>query len=423
MNIVDIINKKRLGLILSDAEIKYIIENYMNGVIKDYQMSSLLMAIVIKNMTDREIFSLTKYMLNSGEVLDLSDLGTVVDKHSTGGVGDKTTMIISPIVASCGVLVAKMSGKGLGYTGGTIDKLESIEGFNTKLSVLEFLEQVKEIGVSIVSQTHNLVPADKKIYALRDVTGTVESIPLIASSIMSKKIASGANKLVVDVKVGKGALIKNLDDATRLSELMIKIGKKNGIEVVCLVTNMDIPLGDNVGNALEVYEAIEVLRDGKDGSLKDLCIEISSYMVSLGLGISYDDAKMMVIEKLNDGSAYRKFLELVNYQGGNLDSLKKACNKYEIKSPKEGYLSDIDALELGKLSMHLGAGRLFLDDKIDYGAGIVLNKNIGDYIKRGDVLVTLYTSKNLKASVMNTPIFEITKEKYEKGDLIYKVIR
>lgn len=423
MDIIEIINKKRLGLILSDVEIKYVIEHYMSGDIKDYQMSSLLMAIVIRNMTDREIFSLTKYMLNSGERLDLSSLGTVVDKHSTGGVGDKTTMIISPIVASCGVRVAKMSGKGLGHTGGTIDKLEAIEGFNTKLSVDSFFRQVEEIGLSVVSQTNNLVPADKKIYALRDVTGTVESIPLIASSIMSKKIASGANKLVIDVKVGKGALIKNLDDATRLSDLMIKIGKKNNIEVVCLLTNMDIPLGNNVGNVLEVEEAIEILRDKKNGDLRDLCIELSSYMVSLGLGVSYEEAKGMVIENLDNGKAYEKFLEFIEYQGGNIDGLKRSENKYEMKSPKEGYLNNIDALELGKLSMHLGAGRESLDDVIDYGAGVVINKNIGDYIKRGDVLVTLYTNKNLKASIMNTPIFEIDKVKKEKSELIYKVIR
>ena len=423
MDIIEIINKKRLGLILSDSEIKYVIEHYMNGDIKDYQMSSLLMAIVIRNMTDREIFSLTKYMLNSGERLDLSSLGCVVDKHSTGGVGDKTTLIISPIVASCGVKVSKMSGRGLGHTGGTIDKLEAIPGFNTKLSTEDFFRQVDEVGVAVVSQTNNLVPADKKIYALRDVTGTVESIPLIASSIMSKKIASGANKLVIDVKVGKGALIKNIEDASRLADLMIKIGKKNNIEVVCLLTNMDVPLGNNVGNVLEVEEAIEVLRDNKAGSLRDLCIELSSYMVSLGLDISYDEAYARVVTNIENGSAYNKFLEFIKYQGGDIEKLERSKNKYEIKSPKEGYLNNIDALELGKLSMHLGAGRENLDDVIDYGAGIVINKNLGDYIKRGDVLVTLYTNKNLKASIMNTPIFEIGKDKRECNELIYKVIR
>lgn len=423
MNIIDIINKKRIGLILSDAEIKYVIEHYMSGDIKDYQMSSLLMAIVIKNMTDREIFSLTKYMLNSGDRLDLSSLGVVVDKHSTGGVGDKTTMVVAPIVASCGVSVAKMSGRGLGHTGGTIDKLESIPGFRVNLTEEEFFNQVRDINMAVVSQTNNLVPADKKIYSLRDVTGTVESIPLIASSIMSKKIASGALKLVIDVKVGKGALIKNIEDATRLADLMIKIGKKNDIEVVCLLTNMDIPLGNNVGNAIEVREVIDVLKNNKKGDLTDLCIELASYMVSLGLAINYEEAKEKVIENINNGNSYNKFLEFVKYQGGDIESLPECKNKYEIKSPKNGYLNNIDALELGKLSMDLGAGRKSMDDVIDYGAGIIINKNIGDYIKKGDVLMTLYTNKNLKASIMNMPIFEINKELKQKEGLIYKVIR
>ena len=423
MNIIDLINKKRLGLILSDKEIKYIIDNYMNGNIKNYQMSSLLMAIVIKGMTDNEIFSLTKYMLNSGEKLDLSNLGCVVDKHSTGGVGDKTTMIIAPIVASCGVSVAKMSGRGLGFTGGTIDKLESIPGFKVNISKEEFFSEVKDIGMAIVSQTSNLVPADKKMYALRDVTGTVESIALIASSIMSKKIASGANKLVIDVKVGKGALIKNIEDATRLSKLMIRIGKNNGIEVVCLITNMNVPLGNNVGNALEVMEAIDVLHGKKKGNLTNLCIELASYMVSLGLGISYENARDMVIENLNNDKAYEKFLEFVKYQGGDIDKLKLSKKSYEFRSPKEGYLNNINALELGKLSMQLGSGRENLDDSIDYGAGVVINKNIGDYVKRGDILMTLYTEKKLKASVMNIPIFSIDNKKEEEPELIFKVVR
>ena len=261
MNIIDIITKKRLGQILSDEEIGYVIENYLNGNIKDYQVSSLLMAIVLKGMTDKEIINLTTHMLNSGEKLDLSNLGAVVDKHSTGGVGDKTTLIVAPIVASCGVNVAKMSGRGLGHTGGTIDKLESIPGFNVALSTDNFFKQVSEIGISIVSQTNNLVPADKKLYALRDVTGTVESLSLIASSIMSKKIASGAKKIVIDVKVGNGALIKNIKDATKLAKLMQTIGKSHNIEVTCLITNMDVPLGKNIGNALEVEEAMNVLQN------------------------------------------------------------------------------------------------------------------------------------------------------------------
>ncbi len=423
MNIVELINKKRLGLILSDNEIKYIIDEFMKDNIKDYQMSSLLMAITIKGMTENEIFSLTKHMLESGKTLDMKEIGTLVDKHSTGGVGDKTTLIIAPLVASCGVNVAKMSGKGLGHTGGTIDKLESIPNFKVNLTKDEFLKQVKEIGVAIVSQTNNLVPADKKMYALRDVTGTVESIALIASSIMSKKIASGAKKLVIDVKVGNGALIKNIEDATKLAELMTKIGNKNNIEVVCLLTNMNIPLGNNVGNALEVKEAMEILQNKKENNLKELCIELATQMVSLGLNISYEEAKNKVIENLTNQKAYNKFLELVKKQGGNIEELPESKNKFDIKSPKEGYLNEINALELGKLSMALGAGREKLDDELDYGAGIIIHKNIGDYVKRGDKLMTLYTNKNIKASVMNTPIFSINKIKKEIEPLIYKTIK
>ena len=423
MNIIDIINKKRLGKILSKKELEYVINGYLDGSIADYQMSSLLMAIVINGMTNNEIINLTNLMLNSGEKLDLSTLGTVVDKHSTGGVGDKTTMIIAPIVASCGVNVAKMSGRGLGHTGGTIDKLESIPGFEVNISTEDFFKQVSDIGVAIVSQTSNLVPADKKIYALRDVTGTVESIPLIASSIMSKKIASGAKKLVIDVKVGKGALIKTKKDAKKLAKLMIEIGKANNIEVVCLLTNMDIPLGNNIGNALEVKEAIDVLTNKSFGNLRDICIELSSYMVSLGLGITYKNAKNMVIDNLYDGRAYEKFKELVNYQKGSLEVLPKSKNTYEVKSTKEGYLTSIDALSLGKLSMHLGAGRITLEDNLDYGAGIIINKNIGDNIQKGDVLMTLYTNKELDNSWLSTDAFSIQKEKVEATELIYEVMK
>lgn len=423
MDIIEIINKKRLGKILKKEEINYAINAYLSGEIKDYQMSSLLMAIVLNGMTNNEIIELTKTMLNSGERLDLSSLGTVVDKHSTGGVGDKTTMIIAPIVASCGVNVAKMSGRGLGHTGGTIDKLESIPGFQVNLQTEEFFKQVTDIGLAIASQTNNLVPADKKIYALRDVTGTVESIPLIASSIMSKKIASGANKLVIDVKVGKGALIKKLKDAKKLARLMIEIGKANNIEVVCLLTNMDIPLGNNIGNALEVKEAINVLTNKSHGNLTNICIELSSYMVSLGLCITYKEAKNMVIDNLYDGKAYDKFLEFVSAQNGSLANLPKSKNTYEVKSTKEGYLASIDALSLGKLSMHLGAGRMTLDDELDYGAGIIVEKNIGDYINKGDVLMTLYTNKELDNNWLSTKAFSIGKDKPKSIELIYEVMK
>lgn len=423
MDMLEIINKKRLGKILSNEELAYVIKGYLDGTIADYQMSSLLMAIVLKGMTNKEIVSLTRLMLESGERLDLSILGTVVDKHSTGGVGDKTTLIIAPMVASCGVKVAKMSGKGLGHTGGTIDKLESIPGFKVNLSMDDFFDQVKRIGLAVVSQTSNLVPADKKIYALRDVTGTVESLPLIASSIMSKKIASGAKKLVIDVKVGRGALIKNLKDARKLAKLMIEIGRQNGIEVVCLITNMDIPLGHNIGNALEVKEAIDVLKNNVSGNLLDLCIELASYMVSLGLDISFEEAKYMVNSNLENGSSYRKFESFVKEQNGSLENLPESNNTYEVKSDIEGYLNSIDALSLGKLSMHLGAGRMTLADKLDYGAGIIIHKNIGDYIHKGDVLMTLYTNKEINIDKISTEAFLIKKEKPKPVKLIYEVIR
>ena len=422
MNIIDIMNKKRMKQSLTDEEIKYVIDNYLSGVIKDYQMSSLLMAIVLNGMNEEETYSLTKYMANSGDKLDLNFLGdNVVDKHSTGGVGDKTTLIVAPIVASCGVKVAKMSGRGLGHTGGTIDKLESIPGLVVNLEKERFLNQVNEIGVAITSQTENIALADKKIYALRDVTGTVESIPLIASSIMSKKIALGTKKLVLDIKVGKGALIKNLDDAKTLANLMINIGKQNNIKVICVLTNMDIPLGNNIGNSLEIEEAIDILKENKQGSLTDLCIEISSQMVSLGLNIDYQQAKEKVLESLSSKKAYNKFLQLIEYQEGSLDKLPKANSKYQIKSITNGYLIDIDAYKLGVLSMHLGAGRENKEDKIDYSSGIIIHKNINDYINSGDVLMTLYTDK-LITNIDNT-IFKISSNKLKNNPLILDIIK
>ena len=422
MNIIDIMNKKRMKQSLTDEEIKYVIDNYLSGVIKDYQMSSLLMAIVLNGMNEEETYSLTKYMANSGDKLDLNFLGdNVVDKHSTGGVGDKTTLIVAPIVASCGVKVAKMSGRGLGHTGGTIDKLESIPGLVVNLEKERFLNQVNEIGVAITSQTENIALADKKIYALRDVTGTVESIPLIASSIMSKKIALGTKKLVLDIKVGKGALIKNLDDAKTLANLMINIGKQNNIKVICVLTNMDIPLGNNIGNSLEIEEVIDILKENKQGSLTDLCIEISSQMVSLGLNIDYQQAKEKVLESLSSKKAYNKFLQLIEYQEGSLDKLPKANSKYQIKSITNGYLIDIDAYKLGVLSMHLGAGRENKEDKIDYSSGIIIHKNINDYINSGDVLMTLYTDK-LITNIDNT-IFKISSNKLKNNPLILDIIK
>ena len=422
MNIIEIINKKRLKKELTDEEIKYVVNGYLSDEIKDYQMSSLLMAILLNDMTNDEIYSLTKYMAQSGNTIDLSPLGNnVVDKHSTGGVGDKTTLVITPIVASCDVKVAKMSGKGLGHTGGTIDKLEAIPSFKVNLSEEDFLNQVNKINAAITSQTENIAIADKKIYALRDVTGTVESIPLIASSIMSKKIALGTKKLVLDVKVGKGALIKNIESAKRLSQIMIDIGKHNDMEVICVLTNMDIPLGNNIGNSLEVEEAISILKENKKGPLRDLCIELSSHMVALGLDISYELAKDKVIENLENGKAYDKFLEIIKEQNGNLKDLPKSNNKYDIKSMSEGYLINIDAYKLGLLSMSLGAGRQNKEDNIDYSAGIIIHKNINDYINKDDIIMTLYTNKQI--TTLDNTIFKISNDRINSNNLIIDIIK
>lgn len=422
MNIIDIITKKKNKEILTEEEIKYVIENFVNGNIKDYQMSALLMAIVINDMTDEEVIYLTEYMMLSGSRLDLSMLNNVVDKHSTGGVGDKTTLIISPIVAACSCKVAKMSGRGLGYTGGTIDKLESIPGFIVNLSKEEFIKEIEEIGMAITSQTEDIALADKKIYALRDVTGTTESIPLIASSIMSKKIASGSKNLVLDIKIGKGALIKNLEDGQRLANLMIKIGKENNIRVICLLTNMNVPLGNNIGNSLEVLEALNTLYYNKESNLQKLCLELSTYMITLGLNISYEEAKQKVEEAVDSKKAYNKLLEFIKYQKGNVTKLPKSLYTYEIKSSKKGYLTDLSSLDLAKLSSTLGSGRKNKEDKIDYSAGIIINKNINDKVAVGDTILTLYSNKD-KPIVDEEKLFTISEEKNNNYKLIYEIIK
>ena len=423
MNIIDIILKKKNKEELTEKEIKYVVEGFTNGSICDYQMSSLLMAITINDMTDNEVIYLTKYMMLSGNTIDLSFLDNVVDKHSTGGVGDKTTLIIAPIVAACSCKVAKMSGRGLGYTGGTIDKLESIPGFRTNLSKDEFIHEIEDIGMAITSQTDDVALADKKIYALRDVTGTTESIPLIASSIMSKKIASGSKKLVIDLKVGEGALVKDIESARRLGNLMIKIGRENGMEVICLLTNMNIPLGNNVGNSLEVLEAINTLYYNKESNLQKLCISLASYMVSLGRNISYEEANDMVLDAIRSKKAYNKFLEFVLYQHGDITKLPKSNKIYEVKSDTSGYLTDISSLEIAKLSMHLGAGRQNKDDKIDYSAGIIINKNINDYVNINDTILTLYTNKDVPLFDKNK-LFKISDNiNNDNSSLIYEIIK
>lgn len=395
MNCVEIINKKRIKEELTKEELEFIFNGYLNGTVRDYQMSSLLMAICINGMSDREIFDLVDIFIKSGDVLDLSMLpGIKIDKHSTGGVGDKVTLIIGPIVASLGVPVPKMSGRGLGHTGGTIDKLESIPGFNVNLTEEEFINQVQNIGLAVTGQTKNLCPMDKVIYALRDVTGTVSSIPLIATSIMSKKIAGGADKILLDVKVGDGALMKTIEEAKELADLMERIGKAYNKEVVCEITDMNTPLGDNIGNALEVIEAMDIL-NGKEGHLRDLCIEVSTKMVSMAKGIGEEEANKLVLDTLNSGKAYEKFLEFVKAQGGNIDGLKVSDKTIDIKSIKQGTITRIKALNLGKLSVTLGAGRLAKEDSIDYSVGIVIKKHLGERVNIGDTLCTLYVNKDI----------------------------
>lgn len=396
--IVDIINKKRLGLELSYSELDFFFNGYLKGKVKDYQMSSLLMAICINGMTDEEIFALTKIFIDSGDVLDFSEIpGIKVDKHSTGGVGDKTTLIIAPIVASLGIPVVKMSGRGLGYTGGTIDKLKSIKGFNIALSDNQVFNQVKKIGVVVTGQTADLAPMDKAIYALRDVTGTVSSIPLIASSIMSKKIAAGADKILIDIKVGNGALLQKKSDANKLSDLMKKIGKFYNREVRTIISDMNVPLGDAIGNSIEVMEAIKVLKgEETNNNLVDLCIELATEMVSMGKNIDRAVAYDEVVDSIKSGKAYNKFLELVKAQGGKIDSLRLSDDSIEIVATEAGIVKKINALELGKLSVKLGAGRVNKEDKIDYNVGIYLNKLVGDTVKKGDILATIYVNKNVK---------------------------
>lgn len=406
--ILDIINKKRLGEELSYKEIDYFFNGYLQGKVADYQMASLLMAICINGMTDEEIFSLTKIFIDSGDTLDFSDIpGIKVDKHSTGGIGDKTTLIIAPIVASLGIPVIKMSGRGLGYTGGTIDKLESIPGYRINLKDEEIVKQVHDINLVITGQTADLVPMDKVIYALRDVTATVSSIPLIASSIMSKKIAGGADKILIDIKVGNGALLQTKEEAKKLSELMIKIGEVYNREVKCIISDMNVPLGKCIGNSLEVLEAIDVLKGREtDNNLVDLCYELAANMISMSKEISYKEAEKLVRDSIYSGKAYRKFLEMVEYQKGNIDGVRLSENTHKIKAFKSGKITDINALELGKLSLSLGAGKVKIKDKIDYTVGIKLNKLVGDVVEKGDVLATLYV-KNDKYSVDIEKIFTI----------------
>ena len=408
MDILSIIDKKRNGLELSYEELEYAFNSYLKEKIKNYQMSALLMAICINGMTDEEVFNLTDIFIKSGETLDLSSVdGIKVDKHSTGGVGDKTSLIVAPIVASLGIKVPKMSGRGLGITGGTIDKLESIPGFYVDLTKEEFLNELNDIGMVICSQTEQLVPLDKVIYSLRDVTATVSSIPLIAVSIMSKKIASGADKIFIDIKVGSGALLKTEHDAKLLKDLVIRIGDRYNREVRCIISDMNTPLGMCVGNALEVAEAELVLEGAVKNNLYDLSVEIASNMVSMGKGISIIEARELVEEAIRSEAALDTFMSFIEYQHGRLADLEISDNTIEVVAEKAGTITKIDAYLIGEVSCKLGAGKLNLDDKIDTTVGVRLEKKIGDKVEVGDVLCTLFVNKvNKTFNIVNAFIIE-----------------
>ena len=406
MNIQEIIAKKRDKKELEKDEIEFFIKEYTKGEITDYQAAALVMAIYINGMTDKETTDLTLAMAYSGDVLDLSDLGEVIDKHSTGGVGDKITLILMPVIASLGLPVAKMSGRGLGFTGGTIDKLESIPGYNTSISIEKFKENVKNIGISLMGQTLNLAPADKKLYALRDTISCTESITLIASSIMSKKIAAGANKIVIDVTCGSGAFMKTKEDALSLAKIMTSIGKLAGKKTVCIITPMDEPVGLAVGNTLEVIEAIDILKNKympKD--VENIITELGSNMLYLANKVQdLEEGKRLILDNIKNGKAYEKFKELVQNQGGdisyieNTDKFEKAKYIVPIIADKEGIISKIDAYEIGKLSCYLGAGREKKEDSINNKVGFVFNKKVGDKVNTGDIIGYIHSDDEEKAN-------------------------
>ena len=418
MNIIEIIEKKRDNKELTKQEIEFFIKGYTNGDIADYQVASLIMAIFLNSMTKHEITDLATAMANSGEILDLNNLNKIiVDKHSTGGVGDKVSLILLPLVASLGVTVAKMSGRGLGFTGGTVDKLESIPGYRTDIPIDEFISNVEKIGISMISQTLNLAPADKKIYALRDSIACVESIPLIASSIMSKKIASGSNKIVLDVTVGNGAFMKNLNDAKKLAREMIDIGKLTGRETICILTSMDEPLGYAVGNNLEVIEAVKFLKGEElPEDEKKVVFELGAYMIKLaGLGDNLEENKQKMLDNIKNGNAYKKFLEMIQNQGGDIsyiqytEKFEKSKNISSVIADKTGYISEINAEQIGRLCCELGAGRVKKEDKIDYTAGIVLNKKVGDKVQKNELLATVYSNKEDKIELACEKVKNIIK--------------
>ncbi|MBQ3489820.1 MAG: thymidine phosphorylase [Clostridia bacterium] len=432
MRIQDLIEKKKQGFAHTREELKLLLDGAVNGTVPDYQLSAWLMAVCFRGLTDTEISEMTELMAHSGDMTDLRLLGNhTVDKHSTGGVGDKTTLILAPLVSSLGACVAKMSGRGLGFTGGTIDKLEAIPGFRTELSMKEFLGIVKTHGVCVAGQSGNLTPADKKLYALRDVTATVDSIPLIASSVMSKKLAAGAKSIVLDVKVGNGAFMKELAGAEALAEKMVSAGKAHGRNIRAVLTNMNVPLGCAVGNALEVKEAIEILSGKGPSDLKELTLVLGAQMLALSLGEDEKEAYARCKHALKDGSALRKFSEMIEAQGGdaccvrNPERLPLASTVYEISARKEGYLSRMDCALIGKTATLLGAGREKKGDPIDLSAGIVLAKKTGDFVCCGEPLAYLHTNRAEKlgeAETMYREALSFSDMPPEKEPLVYRLI-
>ena len=415
MRMYDLIKKKRDGKSLTAQEIKWFIENYVNGTIPDYQVSALLMAIYFNGMDLEETTALTFAVRDSGDTLDFSDVkGIRVDKHSTGGVGDKTSLIVAPIVATLGVKVAKMSGRGLGHTGGTVDKLESIPGFNTGLGVDEFLEIVNRVGIAIVGQSAELAPADKLLYALRDVTATVESLPLIVSSIMGKKLAADDDCIVLDVKTGSGSFMKTVEDSKRLARLMVDIGKQAGKKMLALITDMDRPLGFNIGNILEVKEAVETLRGKGPSDLTEICIALAAHMLSLAEKGTYEECERKVKKVIADGSALKTFADMVEAQGGDsrviydTSLFEKAKFSRVVKAEKSGYIVKVDTEGYGTAALLLGAGRNTKEDKIDFTAGIILSKKTGDFVKAGEAIATLYTNSGEKLDAGERKLIEST---------------
>ena len=429
MRMYDLIYKKRNGISLKKEEIQWMVEGYTKGEIPDYQMSAFLMAVCFNSMNDEEITNLTMAMAHSGDMVDLSCIeGVKVDKHSTGGVGDKTTLIIAPIVAACGLKVAKMSGRGLGHTGGTIDKLEAIPGYNTELAMDEFADVVNSVGLSVIGQTGNLTPADKKLYGLRDVTATVDSIPLIASSVMSKKLAAGSECIVLDVTTGSGAFMKDIDDAKALAELMITIGKNAGRKMAALVTDMDTPLGNAIGNSIEVIEAVEVLKGRGPEDLIEVCLELAGTMLYLGGKGSLDECRAMAKEAIDSGKAYDKLKQMVEAQGGDVsvldetDRFGQAGITYEVIAKTSGYVEKMDAQEIGNCAMILGAGRKTKESVIDPQAGIILKKKTGDKVDAEDVLAVFYTNDSSaieSAKEKFLAAYTISDKQIAKSKLIY----